>query len=214
MPEGVAAADGTVIGQAVYDDQDQAPPPGPGAEKGWTWSRTSRRWQPRQRGPVLWDEGPRADDGGPDDTEAAATGELQQRDPAPGWQSETRPIETFQVTTEVRADVKALIALAYTVPGETLPLLDPYCFGPLADKQTGTGIIDAVTDIVCGSPRVAKWAASASGLMPWIKLGMALKPVMVAAFHHHVLKDVKTKVDRKAKTVEITQQDWSQYSAA
>lgn len=206
---------------AVHDDPERPPEPAPGAEKGWTWSRTEHRWQPKRRGPVLWQPGQqqgelRQPEGivvNPPEL-APPDGYELRRDPDPGWQTETRPIETFQLTADTRADIRALIALAYTVPGEALPLLDPYCFGPLADKDTGTGIIDAVSDIVCGSPRIAKWAASASGLMPWIKLGKALSPVLVAVFHHHVLKDIETKVDRKAKTVEVTKRDWSEYTAA
>lgn len=231
MPEGVAAASGQVVGEGVYDDPEAPPPPDVCARLGWdkgpTWDRTNRRWKAKVRGPLLTairghepQQDPEAGevvdaeivDDGPDDP-------YGNRDPDPSWQAgsstETRSLpESFKVDAETRADIKALIALAYTIPGEALPLLDPYCFGPLAEDDTANGVISAVTDIVCGSPRVAKWAASATGLMPWIKLGMALKPVVVASFHHHVLKDVDVEVDRKAKTMTIAKRDWSQFPAA
>jgi len=127
---------------------------------------------------------------------------------------ETRPIETFRVDAETRADIKALIALAYVPVGETLPLIDPYCFGPLGEAKTADGVISAVSDIVCGSPRVAAWAASAAGLMPWIKLAYALKPVAVNVLHHHVTKSVEVEVDREAREMTVTRRDYTMYSAA
>ena len=145
--------------------------------------------------------------------------ENEGRDPDPGWMDDRDrkivPIRTWQgVDKETRADIRALIALGYTIPGETLPLLDPYCFGPLADDQTAVGVIDAVTDIVCGSPRIAAWAASAAGLMPWIQLGKALQPVAVAAFRHHIVKTVEVEIDREAREMVVTKRDYSQYTAA
>src|SRR5712664_2142990 len=199
MAEGVAGAGGTVITDGVFDDPEHQPAPDAAkAPKGWTWDRENRHWKPKVRGPVLAalrgrerqvpDD--RRADGGPDRDGTPGDGAGQEpaageapdvyRDPDPAWGAgdrETTPIDTFTLDRETRADIRALIALAYTIPGETLPLLDPYCFGPLAEEDTAKGVIGAVSDIVCGSPRVAKWAASAAGLMPWIKLGIALQPV-------------------------------------
>jgi hypothetical protein len=234
MAEGVAAAGGQRVDSGVHDDPDHAPAPDPvRAPKGWTWDRAGRHWKPKVRGPVLTalrgrdrqdPGGPAAGpdpDGGaepvPGDPGFPGFGVGDERDPDPAWAadgSETRPIVTFTVSAETRADIKALIALAYTIPGETLPLLDPYCFGPLGEEETARSVIGAVSDIVCGSPRVARWAASAAGLMPWIKLGMALKPVAVASFHHHVLKDVEVAVDRDAREMTVTKRDWTMYTAA
>lgn len=229
MAEGIAAASGQRIDSGVHDDPDHAPAPDPvKAPKGWTWDRSGRHWKPRVRGPViaaLRGHDRQAPAGRPDTAAAepdpreqpGEPGDHDFRDPDPAWaagDSETRPIETFSLTAADRADVKALIALAYTIPGETLPLLDPYCFGPLGEEETGTAIIGAVSDIVCGSPRVARWAVGAAGLMPWIKLGMALKPVAVAAFHHHVLRDIEVQVDREAREMTVTKHDWTMYTAA
>lgn len=218
-----------MVGEGVWDDPDRPPTPGECAQLGWdkgpTWDRTNRRWKAKVRGPVLnalrgqerRQEPPPQQD--PDDevVDAEFVDEDQYRDPDPSWgagSSETRRIETFTIDDEIRADIKALIALAYTLPGEALPLLDPYCFGPLGEKDTANGVISAVTDIVCGSPRVAKWAASAAGLMPWIKLSIALKPIAIAALHHHILRDVEVEIDREKREMTVTKRDWSMYSAA
>lgn len=219
MAEGVASASGTVVAEGVYDDREHPPPPDPvKAPKGWTWDRKEQFWKPRLRGPALVQQpGPAAhQDPLPDDSSAPAD-ERPGRDPDPGWARDTvpaGPAEQWELTAADRADIKALIALAYTLPAESLPLLDPYCFGPLGERKTGENIIDAVSDIVCGSPRVARWAASASGLMPWLKLSIALKPVAVAALHHHILRDVEVELDRAAKTMTVAKRDWAKYSAA
>lgn len=231
MAEGVSSS-GAVVDTGTYDDPEHPPAPDPQlAPKGWTWKRDARQWVPKVRGPLLavaepdlrqqvtqW-VGAHAAAAMPLDEDQAPGADpgpgWQRDDPAPGPGAELRAIETFQLDRETRADIKALVALAYTVPSEALPLMDPYCFGPLAEKDTANGVIDAVSDIVCQSPKVARWAASASGLMPWIKLGKALQPVAVAAWHHHVVKDVEvTDVDRKAKTMKVKEHDWSQYPAA
>lgn len=140
-------------------------------------------------------------------------------DPAPAWQEE--PGEAPAATAEgpgpgstMRADIKALIALTYTIPTEPLALLDPYCFGALTEDQTAAGVVDALTDIVCASPKVAAWAASAVGLRPWIKLGIALKPVAVHAVKHHFTRSVEVEVDREAMTYLVKKRDYSEYTAA
>jgi hypothetical protein len=209
MAEGIATAGGAL--SAVHDDPDRPPEATADAPRGWTWNRKERSWKPRVRGPLVYDAQPSApaDEAPQDDPESYGP------DPAPSWASDPAPPgEKWEIDSEARADIKALVALAYTVPAETLPLLDPYCFGPLDEKKTANGVIDAVSDIVCGSPRVAKWAVSASGLMPWIKLGVALKPIGVNVLHHHITKSVEVEIDRDSKTMQITHNDWAQYPAA
>lgn len=227
MAEGVAAG-AAVVGDGVHDDPDHPPAPDPvAAPRGWTWDRPGKHWRPRQRGPVIaqqqeptWDDHRRAlaeqigQRPGDEDQGAAPAA-----DPEPGWQQQgggqvVEPVRVFQLDAEARKDIKALVALCYTVPGEALPLLDPYCFGPLAEPGTANDVITAVSDIVCGSPRVARWAASASGLMPWLKLALALKPVAIAALHHHVLRDVDVEFDRDSRTMTVSKADWQQYPAA
>lgn len=212
------SADGT-SGAAVHDNRAIEPEPSAEAPRGWTWNRTARNWQPKVRGPVLWRGEELPGPTGP----AAGSGDVQDTglfsgstpDPEPGWMNDPAPpADKFRPSAEQKADIKALIALLYTVPAETLPLADPYCFGPLQEKQTATGVIDAVADIVSASPRVARWAVSSSGLVPWVKLAIALKPIGVNVLHHHITKRVEVEVDREAREMVVTERDWSMYSAA
>lgn len=219
MAEGVASAGGAVVAEGVYDNRDSPPPPDPvRAPKGWTWDRGEQHWKPRLRGPVLPQQGQQQDQPPAADAEDTGGGAgRQQQDPDPGWMrpgADQQPDgDQWSLTDTDRKDIKALIALAYTLPSEALPLLDPYCFEPLQEKDTAEGVISAVSDIVCGSPRVARWAASAAGLMPWIKLGIALKPIAIASLHHHVLRDVEVELDRENKTMLVTKRDWSMFKA-
>lgn len=209
--EGMLTADGTAA-PGVHDDPGRAPEPDGDAPRGWTWNRRNRKWQPKVRGPVLWhQDAPAGDEPG---------GRIEQQhqdygpDPAPSWQADPAPpAEQWEPDPEDRKDIRALVALCYTVPAETLPLIDPFCFGPLTERDTANGVIDAVSDIVCQSPKVARWAASKSGLMPWLKLGMALKPVAVNGLHHHITKSITVEIDRENRTMEITETDWTQYPA-
>jgi hypothetical protein len=215
MPEGFTTSDGHA-GAAVHDNRKVQPEPDATAPRGWTWNRTAGSWQPKVRGPVIWqghaDQPPEAvQDTGP------SAGSTYDRDPEPGWMSDPGPPADdgkFVPTSSDRADIKALIALLYTVPAETLPLIDPYCFGPLGEKKTATGIIDAVTDIVSASPRVAQWAVSTAGLMPWVKLAIALKPLAVNVLHHHITHSVEVEVDRAKREMTVTERDFSMYTAA
>lgn len=223
MAEGVAASDGSISDTGIGDGRPPEPPADPVlAPKGWTWDRKSRDWVPRKRaapgvsagaepgaGPV-----PPGDYEPGDDAPLGVTG-LPGGDPDPGWMGEGQPtIKPFELDRETRNEIHALVALLYAVPAETLSLWDPYCFGPLEDDKTTRDVTKAVSDIVCASPRVAQWAVSAAGLRPWIKLAIALKPVAVAALHHHILRDVEVEVDRKKKEMIVDKRDWSQYPAA
>lgn len=232
MAEGIAAASGERVSAGVHDDPDVPPAHDPvRAPKGWTWDRREKHWKPKVRGQVLTalrgsdrpardegrDEGQAAAGPGAGPAEGGADEPGEYRDPAPAWAGDsrdTRPIQTFSPSADQRADIRALVALAYTLPGETLPLLDPYCLGPLGEEETAKEVIGAVSDIICGSPRIARWAVGASGLMPWIKLGFALRPIAVAAFHHHVLRDVEVEIDREAREMTVTRRDWTMYTAA
>jgi hypothetical protein len=217
MAEGFVSADGTA-GIAVHDNREIEPAPSAEAPRGWTWNRQARSWKPKVRGRILWFEG---NTGSPPD---AVRDDMQDTDgftgstpdPGPSWMDEPAPpaVDKFQPDPRQRADIKALIALLYTVPAETLPLADPYCFAPLQERDTATGVIDAVADIVSASPTVAKWAVSASGLMPWVKLAIALKPIAVNVLHHHITHSVEVEVDREKREMTVTENNWSQYSAA
>jgi hypothetical protein len=218
MAEGFTSATGAT-GSGVHDNREVEPEPTADAPRGWTWNRQTRNWKPKVRGKILF-EG--HEDAAPDAVYEGVAGDPgdyaddgYEPDPEPSWTQDPAPAaEQFRPSASDRKDIKALIALIYTVPAETLPLADPYCFGPLAERETATGVIDAVADIVSASPKVAKWAVSASGLMPWVKLAIALKPIAVNVLHHHITHSVEVEVDRENRTMDITQRDFSIYSAA
>lgn len=154
-----------------------------------------------------------------EDQEAAAERELL--DPDASWQDEGEGSEQDPDTApvpgpsgSVRDDIGALIALSYQIPAELMGMWDPYCFDALSEDQVAVPVVTALTDIVCASPRVAAWAASASGLMPFIRIGYALKPVVGAAIRHHVTRSVEVEVDREERTIKVVKRDYSQYTAA
>lgn len=231
MAEGVADSSGIVRGGGVGDSRPPEPAPDPVlAPKGWAWDRKAHDWVPRKRAAPVPGGGGGEPGAAPNHAHRDAEDErrLQQLaddfnaqvdagDPDPGWlrdDSPAPPDEPFVVDAGARSDVHALVALLYTVPAEGLSLVDPYCFDVLNDEGTTRGITKAVTDIVCGSPKVARWAVSASGLYPWVKLAIAFKPVAVAVLHHHILRDVEVEVDRENKELLVAHRDWSQFPAA
>jgi hypothetical protein len=138
-------------------------------------------------------------------------------DPDPSWQQidggEAAPAAGGE-QLDLRTEVESWIALGWSLPAEMLATMDPFCFGPLVDEQTGPLIVSCFADIAMQSPKVAEFIASKSGLMPYIKLGFAFKPVFQNAWRHHISKKVEVEVDRDAMTYKVTQRDYSQYPAA
>lgn len=141
-------------------------------------------------------------------------------DPAPAWQRDDAPPappDTEQSGGfDLRTEVEAWIALGWSIPAETLATIDPYCFGPLVDDQTGPLVIRAFADIAMQSPRVAEFIASKSGLRPYIQLAAVFKPVIANAWRHHISRKVEVEIDREAMTytVKSKERDYSQYPAA
>lgn len=140
-------------------------------------------------------------------------------DPAPAWQTEANdapvsPSSSEKAALALKTEVSSWIALAYSIPVDTLATIDPFCFGALQEPETAHNVVDALSDIVMGSPRVAEWIGSHMGLAPYIKLGVALKPVIINGWRHHVTHSVQVEVDRENMTYAVQQRDYSQYPAA
>lgn len=218
MAEGVADASGMIRDSGVgADGRPPEPAPDPVlAPKGWAWDRKAKDWVPRKRAaPGTTGEGD--EPAGAPSQQQYEPGEFvnapgAEGDPAPGWQqpgAEYEP-EPVVITADDRKEIHALVALLYAVPAELLAVADPYCFEPLGERKTAGDITAAVTDIVCQSPKVARWAASAAGLRPWIKLAVALKPIGLGVLHHHILRDVVVELDRENRTMDVQQQQWSE----
>lgn len=183
----------------------------PGSGRKRTGSKPALRTAPRSAAPLA------AVEDAPEQQEQPNP----EHDPAAAWQEQPgeAPVEQRDdlgaaAATAMRNDVRALIALVYSLPADSLATIDPYCFGPLQDEPTAVGVVDSLTEIVMGSPKIATWVTSATGLMPWIKLGAALKPVAVNAWRHHVTHSVEVTVDRDAMTYSVERRDYSAYPAA
>ena len=138
-------------------------------------------------------------------------------DPAPSWHDDDAPnlpVSPDDGKTDLRTEVESWIALGWSLPADVLATIDPYCFGPLVDDQTGPLIVSCFADIAMQSPKVAAFIADKAGLMPYIKLGFAFKPVVANAWRHHISKKVEVEVDREQMTYTVTPKDYSQYPAA
>jgi hypothetical protein len=202
MPEGLLTDGGTVTG-TVRDNQDRQPDPTPDAPRGWTWDRRGKHWIPRQRGPVLWNEGTdarqapgnlRVDD--PDPAVRAGAGDG--RDPAPGWfrpgagpdSGEGGKLRIEDVPAQVRDDMAGMAGLVGAPVLAMLQQADPYCGTILA--QSYENVIDAVLPLLCRSPKVvAYFTGDKSDWLLWGKLAMALAPFARAVMEHHVVRSVR-----------------------
>lgn len=156
-----------------------------------------------------------------EDSPSAAEDDFQPflgADPAPSWQTD----EPAQIvsgssdakSTDLRTEVESWIALGWSLPADALATIDPYCFSPLVDDETAPLIVGCLADIAMQSPKVAAFIASKSGLMPYIKLGFAFKPVFANAWRHHVSKKVEVDIDRMNGTYMVREKDYSMYPAA
>lgn len=197
MPEGLLTAGGQVTG-AVHDDPDHAPAPSGDAPRGWTWQRKDRKWAPRQRGPIVYqedgdvpDRAPAADGG----ADPVVTG--QDRDPDPSWAGDDEPrrdepgkLAYKDVPRAVKDDIAGLAGLVGIPILSMLQQIDPYCGGVLA--QAYEGVVDACLPLICRSQKVVRYfQADKSDWLLWGKLGIALKPFATAVLQHHVLRTVE-----------------------
>lgn len=207
MPEGLLT-DAGVTG-AVHDDPDHAPEPSADAPRGWTWQRKDRKWQPRQRGPILWkgdadgqrDSGPDQGRAGGDGT-GPGTAEGQAgsvRDPDPSWlrdnkQQDDEPGKKRQTIDDVpREVVNDIAGFAGLVGAPLLAMLqqaDPYCGTALA--QSFEGVVNACLPLICRSKKITDYfTGDKSDWMLWGKLALALRPFAQAVLQHHVLRTVE-----------------------
>ena len=90
-----------------------------------------------------------------------------------------------RVTAATRKDIAAKLQLIMFVPGKVWETRDPYCGGMFVHQLPET--VDALTDIICDSPDlVAFFTGPAGGFMKYMKLILALQPVGVTAWQHHI----------------------------
>jgi hypothetical protein len=221
MAEGVAsAATGQVVAEPVYDNPDAPPPPDPQqAPKGWTWSRTGKRWVARARYAAGLTPPPPP----PEPTAAPQQQTAPGRDPDPGWMAEGAPAapavwDAASVPAAVKDDIAGMLALLYSIPADFLITVDPFCFGALNENLAAT--VDATVPIICRSKTAVEFITGASGLILWIKLAATLRPFLVAVWQHHVIHSVSLAAETDEATGEATgrvtvqRQDYSAYTAA
>lgn len=96
---------------------------------------------------------------------------------------------TVKVTPAIRRDINAKLQLMLFVPGKVWETRDPWCGGVFVQQLPET--TDALTDIICDSPDlVAFFTGPAGGFMKYMKLILALQPVGVMAWSHHIAHTV------------------------
>lgn len=211
MPEGLLTASG--VTGAVHDDADHKPEPSAEAPRDWTWNRRERKWQPRQRGPVVF----RTDASGTADRVPDGSADLPggsdsgaQRDPDPSWirdgkQHQDKPggkskLKFSEVPRQVKDEAASMIGLVATPILALLQTADPYCGSILAENFEP--IVDATLPLILRSERVVKYFTEddhASDWVLWFRLAAALAPAGRAFVQHHVLRSVEVVRDEHGR---------------
>jgi hypothetical protein len=112
-----------------------------------------------------------------------------------------------RVTAATRKDIAAKLQLIMFVPGKVWETRDPWCGGMFVHQLPET--VDALTDIICDSPDlVAFFTGPAGGFMKYMKLILALQPVGVTAWQHHIAHAIGGPESNGQ-----TQPDMAQYAA-
>jgi hypothetical protein len=114
-----------------------------------------------------------------------------------------------RVTPKLRADIGAKIGIMLEIPGRVWQARDPICGGTFLQQRPD--ISDALTAIVCQSPDLIEWFTGVGGgFMLWLNLIMAVQPVAVMAWAHHIAHTVALPPDGQLPQ---QQPDYSQYAA-
>jgi hypothetical protein len=128
--------------------------------------------------------GPRADvaEGADEDVEIPAdkpAGRLKEKSGKPSPKAKVR------VTAGLRKDVHAKIRFVLLPAGQAWQARDPLCGGTFVAQEPD--ISDALADIVCDSPDLLAWfTGPAGGFMKYFRLAMALQPVGISLWLHHI----------------------------
>jgi len=96
-----------------------------------------------------------------------------------------KPRTRVRVTATVRKDVQAKIGFVLYPAGQVWSVRDPFCGGTFL--QQVPDISEAMADLVCDSPDLLAWfTGPAGGFMKYFKLIMAVQPVAMAVWAHHI----------------------------
>ena len=211
MAEGVAAAGGVIVGDAVFDDPKAEPPADPvKAPLGWTWDRGVHKWRPKKpRGrnrsaastpaetPVISHDEPGTDD-------------RAGRDPDPAWMrgdddkaAAGGKLKFADVPGQVKDDIAGLAGLIGMPVLAFLRTVDPYCGQALMDSYEPA--VDAALPLICRSRKIISYFADddRSDWLLWGKLAIALAPVARAVAEHHILRTVQLARDEETGQVQV-----------
>jgi hypothetical protein len=122
-----------------------------------------------------------------------------EQDPAPG-----KPAKSGRAAAAPKAPAKRVTATvrkqladeieAYLILGAgAWQMRDPYC-GEVMEKQAQE-IAVRMAAILGRNPRIVEWLHTTNTIGDWVKLGMAILPVLTAIREHHIRKTVGTDDD-------------------
>ena len=95
------------------------------------------------------------------------------------------PRKTVRLNAATRKDIEAKIGIMIEVPGRIWQARDPWCGGAFVSQAPDIRV--ALAELVCQSPDLVAWFAGVGGgFMLWLNLIMALQPVGLTVWAHHV----------------------------
>ena len=93
--------------------------------------------------------------------------------------------KTTRVTATMQRDVQAKIRMVLMPAGKLWQVRDPMCGGTFVQQEPD--ISEALAEIVCDSPDLLNWfTGPAGGYMKYFKLVMAVQPVLLMVWMHHI----------------------------
>lgn len=190
IPKGIVAAWESAAGHASTDDGDSE-------EDGPDWDSAAAELV--------------ADPGEPEPPPAAreqpvasldeARERIGSRNRQPAWAREggkrtrARPAAEpkTKVTTAVRADVEAKLALVLGVVGMPWKAADPYCGGQWCDDVEN--MAKAWAPLLCQSAEVVRFFTRTSTFMLWVAALASMQNVASCVFSHHIAQTVEVRDD-------------------
>jgi hypothetical protein len=121
---------------------------------------------------------------------------------AGGGSSSRRPVSAAvrkRLADELHA-YATMVALAWSVR-------DDYC-GPVLSDQS-RAIAEALADIIARNPAMVRWVETSGMVGDWVKLSMAVMPVVTAFRQHHIVRSVPSDDEEGADAAV----DYSRYAA-
>lgn len=208
-------------GAVVIDLRDRKNPPADdpvNAPYGYRWDTRRREWTVKRsaggrKSGAAW-FGQKSDE--IEDRVAEVLEERGFTDPEPAHmstparkapKSQSPPV---RVSAKVKGDITGAVGLigAFVLPPAAAR--DPYCGGALADNFEK--IADALVPLLCKSETVVGFFSdTGNDWMLWVKLAMAMTPVVMAVGQHHILKTVEIRQDRETGDLFAVPKDMSEY---